>query len=185
MGADEVLKFWFEETPRKFHFNATPAFDAEIRNRFEPMAIDQAALAAEGSHPWDEAGNADGLLALIITLDQFPRNMYRGTPAMFEWDAYLLPFVKKMTARGDDLKVPMERRAFVYMPLMHSENIDDQNQCVKLVDQRLDDDNTLFHAKAHRKLIQRFGRFPHRNKIVERTSRPEEIQYLKDGGYKP
>lgn len=183
MGANEVLKFWFEEIEPKFHFNATPAFDSEIRSRFEDMAIEQAAIAGRGAHPWE--ATPDSMLALIVTLDQFPRNMYRGTPAMFEWDSYLLPLVKKMIERGDDLKIPMARRAFAYMPLMHSENLDDQSLCVKRVDQRLDDDNTLFHAKAHRKLIKQFGRFPHRNEIIGRASTPEEIQYLRDGGYKP
>ena len=183
MSAREVLQFWFEEIPRKFHFNATPAFDAEIRHRFEDMAIEQAAIAGRGSHPWESS--PDTMLALVITLDQFPRNMYRGTSAMFEWDKILLPLVKKMVDRGDDLKIPLERRSFVYMPFMHSEALADQNQCVKLVDQRLSDENTLFHAKAHRKLIKNFGRFPHRNELLGRDSRQEEIQYLKDGGYKP
>lgn len=178
-----VLKFWFEETDRKFHFNATPAFDADIRARFEDMAIEQAALAAKGSHPW--ASEPESLLALAITLDQFPRNMYRGTPAMFKWDPYLLPFIKQAVKDGMDLKIPMEQRSFIYMPLMHSEAIKDQNLCVKLVDQRLEDDSTLFHAKAHRKVIRKFGRFPHRNETLDRRSTAEELQYMADGGYSP
>lgn len=182
MNAD-ILQFWFEETPPKFHFNATPAFDSEIRHRFEDMAVEQASIASKGKHPWE--ADPESMLALIITLDQFPRNMYRGTSAMFEWDGYLRPLVKTMIGRGDDLKIPLARRPFVYMPLMHSENLADQDQCVKLVDQRLDDENTLFHAKAHRKLIKRFGRFPHRNELLGRTPTAEEVQYLKDGGYKP
>lgn len=178
-----VLKFWFEETERKFHFNATPAFDADIRSRFEDMAIEQAAIAAKGSHPWSDA--PDSLLALAISLDQFPRNMYRGTPAMFEWDPYLLPLIKQGIKGGLDLKIPIERREFIYMPLMHSENPKDQNQCVKLVDQRLNNENTLFHAKAHRKVIRKFGRFPHRNAVLDRVSTAEELQYMADGGYSP
>lgn len=178
-----VLDFWFEETDRKFHFNATPAFDAEIRHRFEDLAVEQAATASKGNHPW--AQEPDSLLALAITLDQFSRNMYRGTPAMFKWDAYLLPFIKTGVKRSDDLKIDQSRRSFIYMPLMHSENITDQNLCVRMIDQRLDDENTLFHAKAHRKLIKRFGRFPHRNEILGRASTAEELQYLSDGGYSP
>ena len=178
-----ILSFWFEEIERKFHFNATPAFDAEIRTRFEDMAVEQAAIAAKGSHPWSV--EAESLLALAITLDQFPRNMYRGTPAMFEWDLYLLPLIKAGIKAGLDLKVPIERREFLYMPLMHSEALKDQSQCVKLVDQRLDDESTLFHAKAHRKVIRKFGRFPHRNAILGRESTIEERQYMADGGYSP
>lgn len=178
-----ILSFWFEEIERKFHFNATPAFDAEIRARFEDMAIEQAAIAAKGSHPWSE--NPEPLLALAITLDQFPRNMYRGTPAMFEWDPYLIPLIKQGIKEGLDLKVSINRREFIYMPLMHSENLKDQNRCVKLVDQRLDNANTLFHAKAHRKVIRKFGRFPHRNIVLGRDSTAEELQYMADGGYSP
>ena len=183
MNWQSVLEFWFEETDRKFHFNATPAFDAEIRARFEDMAIEQAAIANRSTHPW--ANEAASLLALAITLDQFPRNMYRGTPAMFEWDAILLPYIHQGIKSGLDIKTPIERRAFIYMPLMHSEHIKDQNLCVKLVDQRLGDESTLFHAKAHRKLIKRFGRFPHRNDIIGRPSTEDEQQYLRGGGYSP
>lgn len=183
MDPADILHFWFEETQPKYHFNSTPAFDAEIRRRFEEMAVTQAAIASTGKHPWET--DPESMLALIITLDQFPRNMYRSTSAMFEWDGYLRPLVQAMIGRGDDLKVPMARRAFVYMPLMHSEALADQTQCVKLIDQRLEDANTLFHAKAHRKLIKRFGRFPHRNELLGRKSTAEEVQYLKDGGYKP
>jgi len=183
MGWQGILDFWFEETDPKFHFNSTPAFDADIRQRFEELAIEQAAIAAKGNHPW--SGAPESNLGLIIALDQFPRNMYRGTPAMFKWDPYLLPFVHNMVKRRDDLHIPMGRRSFVYMPLMHSENLKDQNLCVRLMDQRLDDADNLFHAKAHRKLIRRFGRFPHRNSILGRTPTPEELQYMGDGGYSP
>lgn len=183
MSWQAVLKFWFEETDRKFHFNATPAFDADIRARFEDMAIEQAATASKGHHPW--AVEPESLLGLAITLDQFPRNMYRGTPASFKWDTYLLPFIQTAIKQGLDLKVPLERRSFIYMPLMHSEDLKDQNLCVRMIDQRLQDENTLFHAKAHRKLIKRFGRFPHRNNILGRPSTAEELQYLQDGGYSP
>jgi len=183
MSWQSVLKFWFEETDRKFHFNATPAFDADIRAHFEDIAIEQAALAAKGNHPW--ANEPERLLALAVTLDQFPRNMYRGTPAMFEWDSILLPYIHSGIKDGMDLKISMDRRAFIYMPLMHSEDVKDQNLCVKMADQRLSDDSTLFHAKAHRKLIKRFGRFPHRNDILGRPSTDEELRYMRSGGYSP
>jgi len=183
MNYAEVLKFWFEETERKYHFNATPAFDANIRARFETSANDQAALASRGKHNWESS--PEGRLARIIMLDQFPRNMYRGTPAAFTWDKLCREIVHRGLGIGDDFKISMENRSFFYMPLMHSEDLKDQDLCVKMCDQRLDDSDTIFHAKAHRKIIQRFGRFPHRNEILGRQSTNAEIQYLKDGGYSP
>ncbi len=183
MNSGEILKFWFEETAPKFHFNATAEFDALVRGQFEEFAIDQAAIASRGKHPWSE--NANDALALIILLDQFPRNMYRGTQAAFAWDQAALTAAKTAVSHGHDLMTDMARRSFIYMPYMHSEDLQDQDQCVALIDQRLNDENTLFHAKAHQKLIRQFGRFPHRNEILGRTTTPAEAQYLKDGGYSP
>ncbi len=183
MKPGDILKFWFEETAPKFHFNATPAFDADIRRKFEPFAIEQAAKAQRGEHLWEKT--PEGSLALIVMLDQFPRNMYRGTPAAFAWDHLALAISNRAIDKGFDLKIPLNRRSFMYMPFMHSEVLTDQKRCVDLVDQRLDDDNTLFHAKAHQKVIGRFGRFPHRNEILGRSFTAEEVQYIKDGGYSP
>jgi len=183
MSAAEIIKFWFEDTPTKNHFNSSPAFDADIRSRFEDMAVAQAAKAARGIHPWE--ADAESALALVIALDQFPRNMYRATPAAFAWDALALNAARRMVDNGYDLKTPQTRRSFVYMPYMHSEALADQKRCVALVDQRLDDESTLFHAKAHLKVIEQFGRFPHRNEILGRTSTPDELQYMKDGCYSP
>jgi len=183
MTPRDVLQFWFEETERKFHFNSTPAFDAEIRARFEVTAVEQASIAQQGIHPWAES--AEGALALIIMLDQFPRNMYRGTAAAFAWDGLSLGAAKDAVENGFDFKTPMERRSFIYMPFMHSEKLADQKRCVQLIDERLDDESTLFHAEAHMKLIEQFGRFPHRNDTLNRLSTPGEEQYLKDGGYVP
>jgi len=183
MTPESILKFWFEETPRQNHFNATPAFDAAIRERFEDQAIRFAAQTSKAPHQWEST--AKGALALIITLDQFPRNMYRGTAAAFTWDDTALNVAKRVVDSGADLKLPMDQRSFIYMPFMHSENLKDQKRCVQLIDQRLDDENSLFHARSHMKVIEQFGRFPHRNEILGRLSRPEEIKYLKDGGYTP
>lgn len=179
----DILKFWFEETPKKLHFNSTPAFDADIRQRFEELAIGTAAQAAKGEHDWETT--PDGALALIIMLDQFPRNMYRGTAAAFAWDASSLNIAKRAIEKGFDLKTPIDRRAFIYTPFMHSENISDQRRCVELADQRLNDEGTLFHAKAHMKVIEQFGRFPYRNETLGRANSVDEEQYLNDGGYAP
>ena len=180
---NSVLKFWFEEIDPKLHFSPSPAFDAEIRARFEMMANKAAAKLLNHEHPAENTPT--GSLALIILLDQFPRNMYRGTKAAFAWDPLALGLAKRAVKKGHDLRTTIERRSFYYMPFMHSENLEDQNSCVKLVDQRLEDDNTLFHAKAHRKLIKQFGRFPHRNDVLGRESETDELTYLKDGGYTP
>ena len=155
------------------------AFDALVRQNFEDTAV---TLAVDGSD-WEEA--PEHHLALIIALDQFPRNMYRGTPAAFAWDAKALASAKRAVGKGWDLKTAQDQRAFIYMPYMHAENLDDQNECVRLVDSRLNDESTLHHAKEHRKLIERFGRFPHRNEFLGRISTEEEIRFLKNGGYNP
>ena len=132
---------------------------------------------------WDST--AEDCLALIIVLDQFPRNIYRGTKAAFAFDDKALGYARAMTDKGWDLKIDQSRRAFVYMPFMHGEDIAAQNECVRLMDMRLDNENNLHHAKEHRKVIERFGRFPHRNEALGRESTTEEIAFLKSGGYAP
>lgn len=132
---------------------------------------------------WEAAPESH--LALIIVLDQFPRNMYRGTSAAFAWDDLALASAKRAIAKFWDLKIDQDKRAFIYMPFMHAENLDDQDECVRLTESRLDDTSTLHHATEHRKVIKRFGRFPHRNEALNRISTDEEIRFLKDGGYKP
>lgn len=181
---DAILDFWFQDAGPSHWFNASDAFDARVRREFEPTAIDLAAELASGKvHPWEDT--AESCLALIIALDQFARNMYRGTRAAFAWDALALGAAKRMTERNWDLKITQSRRAFIYMPFMHSENADDQARCVSLCDQRLESDSTLHHAKEHQKLITRFGRFPHRNEILGRISTPQELQFLANKGYSP
>ena len=155
------------------------AFDAQVRQNFEDTAV---TLAVNGSD-WEDT--PENHLALIIALDQFPRNMYRGTPAAFAWDSKALASAKRAVDKGWDLKTAQDKRAFIYMPYMHAENLDDQNECVRLVDSRLNDESTLHHAKEHRKLIKHFGRFPHRNEFLGRVSTAEENHFLKNGGYSP
>ena len=111
--------------------------------------------------------------------------MYRGTKAAYAFDDKALAYAEVISDKGWDLKIDQSRRAFIYMPFMHSENLTAQNTCVRLVDSRLDDSNTLHHSIEHRKVIERFGRFPHRNDILGRESTPEEIAFLKNGGYTP
>jgi len=139
-------------------------------------------LAFDGT-AWETA--PETMLALIIVLDQFSRNMYRGTKAAYAWDKLALGAAQRMVDKGWDLKIDHNRRAFIYMPFMHAEDLAAQNECVRLVDSRLSEADTLHHAKEHRKLIKRFGRFPHRNAVIGRPSTVEEKNFLKEGGYLP
>jgi len=125
----------------------------------------------------------ESLLALIIVLDQFSRNMYRDTKAAYAWDKQALGAAQSMVDKGWDLKIDHNRRAFIYMPFMHAEDLAVQNECVRLIDSRLSDADTLHHAKEHRKIINRFGRFPHRNAVLGRSSTEEEKHFLKEGAY--
>ena len=177
--ADDILAFWFDQAGPKRWYKVSDGFDAEIRALFEDTAI---ALAA-GEIDWPQTPQS--CLAMIIALDQFPRNMYRGTSAAFAWDRLALKKARMVVDKGWDLKINQERRAFIYMPFMHSEDMKMQDLSVGLIDSRLDNANTLHHAKEHRGLIERFGRFPHRNVILGRESREAEKDFLENGGYAP
>ena len=179
MTPEDVLTFWFEESGPKQWFKKSDAFDADIRRRFEDLVLSVSTDAAR----WTDT--PENLLALIVALDQFPRNMYRGTKAAFAFDDKALSNAQTMTDKGWDLKIDQSRRSFAYMPFMHAETMAAQNECVRLMDMRLENENNLHHAKEHRKVIERFGRFPHRNEILGRESTAEEIAFLKSGGYAP
>ncbi len=182
--AQDVLAFWFEETKPEAWFKKEDSFDARVRARFESLAQARAEeVRRQGASPWQEG--ADTALALLLLLDQFPRNMYRGTARAFAWDDLALRVAGTALEKGYDLLTPQDRRAFFYMPFMHSEDLSDQERCVALTTTRLDDQRTARHARAHREVIRRFGRFPHRNDILGRASTPAEIAYLAEGGYVP
>ena len=181
---DDILRFWFSGRAAQQWYISSDAFDAEVRGEFETTAI---TLAAEQSgsktaNRW-ETQSPQAHLALIIALDQFPRNMYRETPAAFAWDKYALAAAKRMIDRKTDIHLSQTQRPFAFMPLMHSEALADQKLCVSLCDARLDDGNTLKFAEIHRDIIARFGRFPHRNKILGRKNTAEEQAFLDEGGF--
>ena len=181
---DDILQFWFEEAGPSAWYKKSDDFDARIRSEFEDTAVELAGdLARSAPHQWEN--EAHTALALIIALDQFPRNMYRGNKAAFAWDGYALGAAKRLVARNHDLKIPLGRREFIFMPYMHSENLADQESCVVLTDQRLENESTLHHAREHLKVITKFSRFPHRNKILGRISTPAETSFLNSGGYSP
>jgi len=171
-SASAVIDFWFADDMRARWFNADEALDAQIRTRFESTW--QAACAKQ-LDAWSET--ARGALALTIVLDQFPLNMYRGTARSFATEAEAIRISRDAVRRGLDRRMPGERQAFLYMPLMHSEELADQDECVRLFAAAGLSDNLRF-ARHHRELIRRFGRFPHRNAILGRVSTPEELEYL-------
>jgi len=183
-GPDDILRFWFSDRAAEQWYASSDAFDAEVRREFEATAIKLAAdqIGARAAHPWEEQ-TPQAHLALIIALDQFPRNMYRHTPAAFAWDGYARKVSKRMVDRKTDIHLTQTQRPFVYMPLMHSEALADQERCVQLCDVRLEDGNTLKFAEIHRDIIARFGRFPHRNETLGRKTSPEEQTFLDEGGF--
>lgn len=175
---DRVLSFWFGVEPRyrPEWFMVDPAFDEAIRDAF----LADYEQAAAGGH--DGLGaTALGSLTLCILLDQFPRNLFRGTPRAYATDPQALRIAKAAIARGQDQSLTRLQRIFIYLPLEHSEDLADQEQCVTLC-AALDDANTLDSAVRHRDIIARFGHFPHRNAILGRESSPEEIEFLRQPG---
>ncbi|MCP5084210.1 MAG: DUF924 domain-containing protein [Alphaproteobacteria bacterium] len=173
----DVLDFWFAAGKEKW-FAKSDDFDAEITARFK-----QAHEAARGGAHDAWADSAEGMLALIILLDQFPRNMYRGSPDMFAADPKAAEMARLALEKKVDGEVPQAARAFVYMPLMHSEDLEDQELCVRLFkgDPTLKDN--VAYAVDHRDIVKRFGRFPHRNIILGRATTAEEQQFLDEGGF--
>jgi uncharacterized protein (DUF924 family) len=172
----DVLAFWREAGPDKW-FTRDDAFDAEIREKF--LATYEAAASGKLA---DWEGTADGALALLVVLDQFPRNLFRGQAQCFATDQAARAVANRALKRGYDLDVPGDLRGFFFLPFMHSEDIADQDRCVALY--RDAGDENLKYALEHQEIIRRFGRFPHRNAILGRTMTAEEQAYLDAGGFK-
>ena len=180
-----MLLFWFgppaeRGKAHKRWFVKDPAFDAEIRDRFLPLY--EEARAGRRAH-W-KAQPADGL-ALVIVLDQFPRNMFRGTPRAFESDPLALEAARQAVERGFDRDMPAVERLFLYLPFEHSERLADQELACELMQplEALQPELDAYrYAVLHRDIVARFGRFPHRNAVLGRPSTPEEIAFLKGPG---
>ncbi len=172
MHVCQVIKFWFAAGMEKRWFRATPELDAEIRERFEPM---WQAAAGGRLHAWEDS--PDGSLALVIVFDQFPLNMYRGTAKAFTTEGDAIRVARQAVKRGHDAALHGAQKAFLYMPLMHSEDLADQDESVRLYAAAGLGENLRF-AEHHRDLIRRFGRFPHRNAILGRESSAAELAYL-------
>lgn len=168
----EIITFWFSERARPMWFNSTAEFDEEVRERF--LATWQAAAAGE-LDSWQE--HPEGALALVIVLDQFPLHMFRGKPESFSTSERALAVATEAVDRGMDGELENAQLPFLYLPLMHSERMADQDRSVALFETPGLEDNLRF-ARHHRELIRRFGRFPHRNAILGRSSTAEELEYL-------
>lgn len=173
--AAAVVRFWREAGPARW-FRKDDAFDAQFRQRF--LALHRRAAAGE-LDGW--AAGAEGALALLILLDQFPRNAFRGGARMYATDARAQRIARAALARELDREVPPELRNFMYLPLMHAEDAADQDLSVAST-AALGGEPHRF-ALHHRDIIRRFGRFPHRNALLGRDSTEEELQFLAQGGF--
>ena len=177
---EEVLSFWLDEIEPSDWYMGSEALDQEIRDRFQ-TAWEEVQTGKYGlwlTYP-------TGTLAYIILTDQLPRNMFRGDGRSFATDRKAVCAAKAAIDRKWDLRIDEPARQFFYMPLMHSENLCDQDRCVRLMKQRMPEggDSELLHAKAHREVIRQFGRFPYRNDALERKFTTPETAYIAAGGY--
>lgn len=173
--AAEILKFWSEAGPDKW-YKKDDAFDAAIRARFLET---YEAASAGALDVW--AGTAEGALALVIVLDQFPRNLFRNDARAFAADARALAVANAAIAAGFDSRIAPPMQQFFYLPLMHSEALADQERCVDLFAGGAEENRK--YAIIHRDVIARFGRFPHRNAVLGRETTPEEQAFLDQGGF--
>ncbi|HXG18626.1 MAG TPA: DUF924 family protein [Methylomirabilota bacterium] len=188
-SAEEILTFWFGdlrddeayyEERRKLWFASDPRIDQDIKNRF--LSNYEHAVAGQLQR-WRDTPRTT--LALILLFDQFPRNMFRGDPQAFATDAQARALTLDLIQTGADVQLHPVERMFVYMPLMHSEDLTHQRQAVTLFRQLAQDNprvNAVSYAERHLEIIERFGRFPHRNAILGRSSTPEELDFLRQPG---
>ena len=172
----DVLAFWRAAGKDKW-YTKNDAFDAEVRRRF--LGLWQQAAAGQLA-TWEATD--DGALALVIVLDQFPRNMFRGDARTFSTDAKALEVASRAIARGVDKRIDPGLVEFLYMPFMHSERLADQERCIALFQGGGRPDNVKF-AQVHADIVRRFGRFPHRNQVLGRATTPEEQAFLDEGGF--
>ena len=183
MSPQDVLDFWFgvpAGASRAEWFRKDAAFDESIRRRFGDLHAAAARRELEG---W--RASPEPMLALVVVLDQFSRNLHRNDPRAFAQDAHARECANQALARGDDLLLLPVHRQFLYLPLEHSEDLADQERCVELMRslEAFEPTRGLTEwAEKHRVIVARFGRFPHRNAALGRTSTPEEVEFLKQPG---
>ena len=176
--AEEVVAFWLQAGPKRW-FSRDEAFDDDFRERFLGLHF---AAARRELDDWADAYGARAAVALVLLLDQFPRNAFRHTAHMFATDALARRAADRLLAAGHDLAVDAPLRLFCLLPFMHSEALADQRRSVEL-HRRLGDE-PLRQALHHQGIVQRFGRFPHRNRLLGRDSSAEEQAFLEGGGFR-
>lgn len=172
----DVLEFWFGSDP-KFWFAKNDAFDASIRNQFG-MMLEEARLG--NLRHWEE--EADSLLALIILLDQFSRNLFRGLPIAFSHDGIALALAHRLVEMPEFDAFSPEQKMFGVMPMMHSEELEEQRACLRWME-KIGVEAAINAAKEHLMIIEKFSRFPHRNDVLGRWTTEEESEFLKAGGF--
>ena len=170
MNHSDVIKYWFSKKSREHWFFSTPEIDNEIKQRYEQLWTRAASGELKG---WQDS--PQGCLALIIVLDQFPLNMFRGKAKSFQTEEMAVKVALKAIKKSYDEILNTDELLFLFMPLMHSENLEHQNMQVKLFEKYDFNDE---YSKHHRDIVKRFGRFPHRNEILGRMSTMEELDYL-------
>ena len=178
--AEAIVEFWLHEVGLDGWYVADDAIDTEIRTRF----LTSWEAAERGEREFWLSGPGGSLAYLILT-DQFPRNMFRGDARSFATDARARAAARLATDKGWDLAVPEPERVFYYMPFEHSEDLADQDHCIALLERNLVStrDEFVLHARAHREIINRFGRFPFRNAALGRASTDAEVEFMANGGY--
>ncbi|WP_028348109.1 DUF924 family protein [Bradyrhizobium murdochi] len=174
----DILAFWRDAGPDRW-YTRDDAFDAEVCRRF--LSLWQRAAAGELSS-WETSD--DGALALVIVLDQFPRNMFRGDARTYASDRLAREVAHRAVDRGVDARIDPALREFLYLPFMHSEHLGDQLRCIEL-SRAAGHTESLKWAEHHADIIRRFGRFPHRNHLLGRATTPEEQTFLDEGGFSP
>ncbi len=172
-----VIGFWMEAGPSRW-FEKDPTFDQAIAARFGPSVEE-----ALGGELEDWAETPSGALALTLLLDQFPRNIWREDSRAFSGDEMALKIARLAIERGQDLLLSRPERQWIYMPFMHSERLEVQVDGLALFKDRLDDPKTYGFAVLHHDIIERFGRFPHRNAVLGRDTTPAEQAFLDEGGF--
>lgn len=176
MHADEILRFWFEDTAPAQWWKVDPAFDATVRERFSALLA-----AAAAGECFDWRGSARGRLAEVIVLDQFPRNIHRGTAAAFACDPMALALAQEAVAAGALAALAPVERSFLLLPYMHSESRRIHEVAERLYREHAPPENHDFELR-HKAIIDRFGRYPHRNALLGRESTPQELEFLTQPG---
>lgn len=172
---EEILDFWFDESSKPYWFRQSVSFDRVVTDTLLPH---HETAAAGGFDHWME--DVEGCIALCILLDQAPRNMFRGTARAFATDGKALTVARHAVEQEFDLECTPDEKLFLYLPFEHHEDPESQDRCCQLVSERIGEPELVRYAELHRTIIQRFGRFPHRNDILGRPNTPEEQAFLQE-----